>query len=108
MLFGRAPVLEIDGTKIAGSMNILRHLGAKFGMAGEDDVADALMFLLGSSSGMELKVMRRINWYKNSKIRLFHKCLKRWKNVTNSHVNGLELCCYCILCLLYRLFLINY
>ena len=39
MPFGRAPVLEVDGTRIAGSMNILRHLGAK------------------SSSGMELKVM---------------------------------------------------
>ena len=46
--------------------------------AGKDDVADALMFLLRSSSGMELKVMRRINWYKNSKIRLFHKCLKHY------------------------------
>ena len=31
MPFGRAPVLEVDGTKIAGSINILRYLGAKFG-----------------------------------------------------------------------------
>ena len=42
MPFGRAPVLEVDGTKIAGSMNILRHLEAKFGMAGKDDAADVL------------------------------------------------------------------
>ena len=81
MPFGRAPVLEVDGTKIAGSMNILRHLGAKFGMAGKDDAADALMFLLRSSSGMELKVMRRTNWYKNSKRRLFHKRLKRYRRM---------------------------
>ena len=31
MPFGRAPVLEVDGTKIAGSVNILRFLGRKFG-----------------------------------------------------------------------------
>ena len=31
MPFGRAPVLEVDGTKIAGSINILRFLGRKFG-----------------------------------------------------------------------------
>ena len=31
MPFGRAPVLEVDGTKIAGSLNILRFLGRKFG-----------------------------------------------------------------------------
>jgi len=31
MPFGRAPVLEVDGTKIAGSMNILRYLGITFG-----------------------------------------------------------------------------
>ena len=29
--FGRAPILEVDGTKIAGSINILRFLGKKFG-----------------------------------------------------------------------------
>ena len=29
--FERAPVLEVDGTKIAGSINILRFLGRKFG-----------------------------------------------------------------------------
>ena len=29
--FGRVPVLEVDGTKIAGSINILRFLGRKFG-----------------------------------------------------------------------------
>ena len=63
MPFGRAPVLEVDGTRIAGSMNILRHLGAM------------------SSSGMELKVMGRINWYKNSKRRLFHKSLKRYRRM---------------------------
>jgi len=31
MPFGRAPVLEVDGTMIAGSINILRYLGNKFG-----------------------------------------------------------------------------
>ena len=31
MPFGRAPVLEVDGTMIAGSVNILRYLGKKFG-----------------------------------------------------------------------------
>ena len=31
MPFGRAPVLEVDGTMIAGSTNILRYLGMKFG-----------------------------------------------------------------------------
>ena len=31
MPFGRAPVLEVDGTKIAGSINMLRFLGKKFG-----------------------------------------------------------------------------
>jgi len=31
MPFGRAPVLEVDGTMVAGSMNILRYLGNKFG-----------------------------------------------------------------------------
>ena len=29
--FGRAPVLEVDGTKIAGSINILKFLGKRFG-----------------------------------------------------------------------------
>ena len=29
--FGRVPVLEVDGTKIAGSINILRFLGKRFG-----------------------------------------------------------------------------
>ena len=29
--FGRMPFLEADGTKIAGSLNILRYLGIKFG-----------------------------------------------------------------------------
>ena len=31
MPFGRAPALEVDGTMIAGSINILKYLGAKFG-----------------------------------------------------------------------------
>ena len=31
MPFGRAPVLEVDGTMIAGSINILKYLGTKFG-----------------------------------------------------------------------------
>ena len=31
MPFGRAPVLDADGTKIAGSANILRYVGEKFG-----------------------------------------------------------------------------
>jgi len=31
MPFGRAPVLEVDGTMIAGAVNILRYLGNKFG-----------------------------------------------------------------------------
>ena len=31
MPFGVSPVLEVDGTKISGSLNILRYLGEKFG-----------------------------------------------------------------------------
>ena len=31
MPFGRAPDLAVDGTLIAGSANILRYLGVKFG-----------------------------------------------------------------------------
>ena len=31
MPFGRVPVLEVDGTKIAGGINILRFLGKRFG-----------------------------------------------------------------------------
>ena len=31
MPFGSAPVLEVDGTKIAGSVNILRFVGKRFG-----------------------------------------------------------------------------
>ena len=31
MPFGRGPVLEVDGTMIAGSIYILRYLGNKFG-----------------------------------------------------------------------------
>ena len=31
MPFGRVPVLEVDGTMIAGSINILRYVGTKFG-----------------------------------------------------------------------------
>ena len=31
MPFGRVPVLEVDGIKIGGEVNILRWLGAKFG-----------------------------------------------------------------------------
>ena len=31
MPFGVSPVLEVDGTKISGSVNILRYLGEKFG-----------------------------------------------------------------------------
>lgn len=31
MPFERVPVLEVDGTMIAGSINILRYLGTKFG-----------------------------------------------------------------------------
>ena len=31
MPFGRAPDLEVDGTLIAGTLNILRFLGMKFG-----------------------------------------------------------------------------
>ena len=31
MPFGLAPVLEVDGTKIGGAVNILRYLGIKFG-----------------------------------------------------------------------------
>ena len=31
MPFGHVPVLEVDGTRVAGSMNILRYLGRKYG-----------------------------------------------------------------------------
>ena len=31
MPFGCSPVLEVDGTMIAGTVNILRYLGNKFG-----------------------------------------------------------------------------
>ena len=31
MPFGYVPVVEVDGMMIAGSINILRYLGAKFG-----------------------------------------------------------------------------
>ena len=67
------------------------------------------MFLLRSLSGMELKVMRRINWYKNSKRRL--ETLQ--KNVTNGRVNGSETLlwpdfhCCCILDMLSQPFGIN-
>ncbi|XP_065898846.1 hematopoietic prostaglandin D synthase-like [Dysidea avara] len=47
MPFGRAPVLEVDGTKIAGSLNILRYLGITFGMAGNNELDNAV---LGGSS----------------------------------------------------------
>ena len=38
MPFGRAPVLEVDGTKIAGSLNILRYLGITFGKYLTNDI----------------------------------------------------------------------
>ena len=31
MPFGISPVLEVDGTKLSGSVNIVRYLGIKFG-----------------------------------------------------------------------------
>ena len=31
MPFGISPVLEVDDTKISGSLNILRYLGERFG-----------------------------------------------------------------------------
>ena len=71
------------------------------------------MFLLRSSSGMELKVMRRINWYKNSKKTFPLKLETLQKNVTNGHVNGSETLlwpdfhCCCILDMLSQHFGIN-
>ena len=39
MPFGSAPVLEVDGTKIAGSVNILRFVGKRFGKYETDAIA---------------------------------------------------------------------
>ncbi|XP_065898847.1 glutathione S-transferase-like [Dysidea avara] len=47
MPFGRAPDLDVDGTVIAGCMNILRYLGITFGMAGNNELDNAV---LGGSS----------------------------------------------------------
>ncbi|XP_065898852.1 glutathione S-transferase 1-like [Dysidea avara] len=42
--FGRCPFLVVDGTtKISGSANIIRYLGEKFGMAGKDEIGNALL-----------------------------------------------------------------
>ncbi|XP_065900351.1 hematopoietic prostaglandin D synthase-like [Dysidea avara] len=43
MPFGQAPVLEVDGTKIAGSINILQYLGMIFGMTGNNDLDNAVL-----------------------------------------------------------------
>jgi glutathione S-transferase len=45
--YGRVPVLDIDGQELAESFAIARFLGKKFGLAGKNDLEQALVDAVG-------------------------------------------------------------